>query len=344
MSGQFWQHFLAAELPIAKGRALLAELDPSSRDAVQKLVQHPALSPGEKRRLAAVSDSAFEKLLASGAQIISEDQFPEQLETTGNYTALFVDGDWASVQAPCVAIVGTRNASTYGKACAQKFAEALGRAGVTVVSGGALGVDAAAHKGALAGGGKTVAVLAGGIDRIYPPVHAGLFQQIRENGCLVSQFAAGSKPEAYKFLVRNALIAAISHAVLVIEAPVKSGALATAHAAGDMGRELFVLPGSIDNPAYWGSFNLIRDGATLVYYPDQILDALGVQPAPPVAVAEPASDMGSRILAVLSVEPLATERIVERTGLDTSDVLSELTLLELDGRVIRDAGGYALRP
>jgi DNA processing protein len=215
---------------------------------------------------------------------------------------------------------------------------------VTVVSGGALGIDAAAHRGAMEAGGRTVAVLAAGVDHVYPAVHHGLFAQIRQNGCLVSQFAVGSKPSEYRFLVRNGLVAALSLAVLVIEAPQRSGAIRTANAANDLGRDVFVVPANIDAMSFRGSFSLIRDGATLVSHPSEILESLGIE-ARDVATEHPApSGPGEVILSVLSVTPLAAERIVERTGLETADVLSELTMLELEGRVIRDAGGYAVKP
>ena len=268
---------------------------------------------------------------------------PEILQEAEGPPALFVRGDVSALQAPCVAIVGTRAASAYGRACAQKFAEGFARAGVTVVSGGALGIDAAAHLGALSAGGRSVAVLAGGVDNVYPSVHAGLFARIREAGCLVSQFACGAKPGEHKFLLRNDLVAALCAAVLVVEAPNKSGALRTASAAADLGREVFVVPAAIDNRAYWGSFNLVRDGAGLVYHPDQVLESLGIAPVAPAPVAPPEGD-AERIVGILSVDPIDPERIVERTGLDASTVLAELTLLEIDGRVLRHAGGYALRP
>ena len=137
-------------------------------------------------------------------------------------------------------------------------------------------IDAAAHKGALAAGGRTAAVFAGGIDHIYPAIHGPLFQQITQSGCLVSQFAAGARPNDYKFLGRNVLIAALSRALIVVQAPTKSGALSTANSAADMGREVFVIPANIDSIEFRGSFNLIRDGATLVYHPDQVLEAIGV--------------------------------------------------------------------
>ena len=336
MTDAFWQLLLAGELSPRKARLVAQELGGDPK-AIERLLAHPTLVEGERKRIASAS-----REIAPDALLLLEEDFSELLAEAEGPPALFVMGDPSAIQAPCVGIVGTRNASPYGRACAQKFAEGLARAGVTVVSGGALGIDAAAHQGALAVGGRTVAVLAGGVDRVYPAVHAGLFSRIRESGCLISQFACGAPLGDYKFLLRNDLIAALCAAVLVIEAPTKSGALRTASAAGDLGREVFAVPANIDNRAYWGSLNLLRDGATLVYHPDQILESLGIEPVAWNAPPPPQGD-AERILAALSVDPLAPERIVERTGLDASTVLSELTMLEIDGQVIRHAGGYAIR-
>ncbi len=344
MTREFWQLLLAAEAPPARSRALIEGLGSFAGDPLEAIRSSPLLTDIERKRLGYASMDALTRGVAQGVRVLEEADFPPMLAMAPNIPpALFVHGDIECLSKPTVAIVGTRSASTYGKACAQKFAEALARAGATIVSGGALGIDAAAHKGAIAVGGKTVAVLAGGVDNVYPAVHAGLFRQIRENGCIISQFAMGSKPSEYKFLVRNALAAALSQAVLVVEAPYRSGAIRTAHAAAELGRDVYVVPASIDQVNFGGSFNLIRDGATLVAHPDQLLEELDLEPSLPLQVAT-ASASGSAILRVLSVNPLATELIVERTGLDAADVLSELTMLELEGRVLRDQGGYALKP
>jgi len=341
----FWQRLLAAEVSPAKGRALIEELGPLGVGAADALLQHPVLTDGERRRAVSASREALHRGLAHGVSVLTESDYPELLtESVGMSPALYLHGNASCLAAPTIAIVGTRSASTYGKACAHKFAEAFGRAGVTVVSGGALGIDAAAHKGALEGGGRTVAVLAAGVDNVYPAVHAGLFNQIQQSGCLMSQFALGTKPSDYKFLVRNALIAAVSLAVVVIEAPTKSGAIRTAQHAAELGRAVFVVPGDVDRLTFRGSFGLIRDGATLVSHPDEVMEELGIEPVAPVTEAAPPTSVGERILAVLTTNPLATELIVERSGLDTAEVLAELTMLELDGRVLRDSGGYALRP
>jgi DNA processing protein len=343
-SPEFWQRLLAAELAPAKNRVLLEELGSFASDPLSFLLASSTLSDAEKKRMETVGLDPLKSALLEGVRVLEYDDYPELLHESGNVSpALFVKGDLECLYRPTVAIVGTRSASLYGKACAYKFAQALASAGVTVVSGGALGIDAAAHKGALEAGGKTAAVLATGTDTVYPRVHHGLFQQISDSGCLVSQFAVGSRINDFKFLIRNILIASLSSAVVVIEAPAKSGALSTATAANELGREVFVLPANIDLFGFQGSFSLLRDGATLVTHPDQILESLQIEP---VAAIEPATatSMGSLILSVLTSIPISTEKIVELTGLEPSEVLSELTDLELEGRVIRGSGGYALRP
>jgi len=343
-SAEFWQRLLSAELAPAKNRVLLEELGSFALDPIDRVARHPIFSDVERKRLESADMSALAKAQANGLGILEFDDYPEILQESGNVPpALFFKGDVSCLFGPTVAIVGTRSASTYGRACAFKFANALAKAGVTVISGGALGIDAAAHKGALDAGGKTAAVLATGVETVYPAVHHSLFQQISNSGCLVSQFAVGSKLADYKFLIRNILVASLSHAVLVIEAPARSGAISTATAANELGREVFVLPANIDHFGFQGSFSLLRDGATIVTHPDQILESLQIEPQPDEQLVD-ASEIGKLILATLTSNPVSTELIVERSGLETSEVLSELTMLELDGHVIRGPNGYALVP
>lgn len=270
--------------------------------------------------------------------------YPEPLASTISApAAIFVWGDDTCLHKPKIAVIGTRGATTYGRAAAQKFAEAFALAGVTVVSGGAAGVDAAAHEGAIESGGRTVAVLGTGVEQVYPAMHRQLFQRIRGSGCLVSQFAAGTRPKPFRFPLRNHLIAALSDAVLVVEAPERSGALITAHSAADLGRQVFVVPANITNMNFRGSHALIRDGAALVDHPDQVLEAVGIDPMGPKPSLPEMSPTQSKIVNALAVRPLSAELIVDQTGLSTAEVLSELTILELDGRVLRDPTGYALK-
>lgn len=344
MSPEFWQAFTAAEFPPQKGRALLEALGPSP--SIDALLAHSLLTETERKRIAPHRESSMQTAQDRGISVLTADAYPYDVEPLlGAPPAIWTWGDRGALDHVRIAIVGTRSATPYGKACAQKFAEAFVRAGVTVVSGGALGIDAAAHQGALAHDGRTIAVLAGGVDHVYPAVHAGLFSKIRERGCLVSQFPVGSTPAEYRFLVRNHLIAALSSAVLVVEAPYRSGAISTARDAAEYGREVFVVPGSIDMASFYGSFNLIRDGATLVHHPDQVLEAMGIEAGQPSLALAPASEASaSPILPLLGATPVSAEMIVEKSGLTASEVLSELTILELDGLIISDRLGYCIRP
>jgi DNA processing protein len=173
-----------------------------------------------------------------------------------------------------------------------------------------------------------------------------LFRELLPSGGLLSQYAVGSTPDSYKFLQRNYLIAAISLAVLVIEAPAKSGALRTAQHAAELGREVFVVPANLDNRNFYGSFQLIRDGATLVTHPEQILESLGIGGlfTPANEVANEPSSLADKILRVLSVDAVAPEVLVAQVDADPSDVLAELTVLEIDGLILRDGGKYAKKP
>jgi DNA processing protein len=346
MTPLLWQALIACETSPGKGRALLKELGPSGDEGLDLLFKSPLLSNAERARLDKLNESALRDAVRHGSKVVSIREYPESLASwPDNPIGLFAWGDWSATKAPTIGIVGTRGATTYGKAVATKFAEAFAQSGVTVVSGGALGIDAAAHKGAISAGGQTVAVLASGIDRIYPALHAGLFRQIRDgHGCLVSQFACGTKPDYFRFLIRNQLIAALSKAVVVVEAPERSGAISTALRANELGRQVFVVPSNIENTNFRGSHALIRDGATLVDHPDQVLEALGIELSRPIEREMVVSDSSKLILSALSTTPLAVEFIGERTGLGMNELMSELTMLEIDGYVIRDSGGYAVKP
>jgi DNA processing protein len=275
-------------------------------------------------------------------KVLERAQYPQSLkELRYGPPALFYDGDVSVFSAPKVAIVGTRSATTYGKACAYKFAESLAQAGAVVVSGGAMGIDSSAHRGAIAAGGKTISVLGSGVENPKPAINAELFREIRQSGCLLSQCALGTPVMNQTLLARNTLIAALSEAVIVIEAPDRSGALHTAADAAEFGREVFVVPANIDQASFRGSFGLLKDGATLVTHPNDVLNHLNLSPVAHAAAKSEDNSIASKILAVMSAQATSAQSIVEMTGLDAPLVLSELTMLELDGVIIRDAGGYA---
>lgn len=345
MTPLFWHYLATADLSPTRVRELFAALEPGE-DPVARLRAVGFLTPEERKRLDLADPAALRKYLDQGLEILTADTFPESMNgLSGMPPCLFTWGDRSCLDEPTVAIVGTRGASTYGKAVARKFAEAFAMAGVTVVSGGALGIDAAAHEGALDAGGRTAAVLGQGIDRVFPTSHRELFGRIRGSGCLVSQFALGTPSLGRNFPRRNQLIAALSLGVLVVEAPQKSGAIITTSAAAEMGKQIFVVPATITMESFRGSHALIRDGAQLVDHPDQVLEALGVESRPVKArAAQALPPVQASILAHLGGEPVPTERLLVMTGMEPGDLMAELTLLEMDGLVIQGPGGYTASP
>jgi len=252
------------------------------------------------------------------------------------------------------AIVGTRNATSYGKQVAEFFASALARLGITIVSGLALGVDAEAHKGAMAANGKTVAVLGTGLDdsSIYPPQNRQLAKEIIETGgALVSEYPFGSQPEQYHFPERNRIISGLSLGVLVIEAPEKSGALITANLALEQGREVFAVPGGIFSKNSSGPNGLIKKGAKLTTSVSDILEELNLEIDvinPEIGKAEAgAADVSSeekQILNLLEAEPQNLDKIIQKSKMRPADVMSAITMLEIKG-IIKNLGGnnYAKR-
>lgn len=260
---------------------------------------------------------------------------------------LFVRGDPGHLLRPQLALVGSRQCTRIGRETAFSFARALAAHGLGITSGLALGIDGEAHRGALAAGGITVAVLAHGLDRVYPPRHAPLAADIlAAGGTLVSEFPPGSKPLAHHFLQRNRIISGLAMGVLVIEATVQSGSLVTARLAMEQGREVFAIPGSIHQPQSRGCHRLIRDGAALVETVDDILAELGGFRPLPVAgpVTGDAAVLGKPMQALLDCieyAPTAIDAMVQRSGMDTATVMAFLTELELAGMVAPEAGGYS---
>ncbi len=263
--------------------------------------------------------------------------------------ALNARGRWPPPDGPRVAIVGSRRPSPYGEAVAEQLAADLARAGVLIVSGLALGCDAAAHRGALVGGGITVAVMGTGVDIVYPAAHFRLAEEIvAAGGALVSQFPNGTSPRRRNFPARNVTLAALSDVVVVVEAVQGSGALITAAAALDLHKEVMAVPGSIFSPLSVGTHALIRDGAGLVQNARDVLAALGVGREvldDPLAAPSrlgfglPAERDG--ILVHLSdVLAVSTAELARKLHLPVAEVLGRLTSLELDGAVRRHGAGY----
>jgi DNA processing protein len=241
-----------------------------------------------------------------------------------------------------IAIVGSRAPSPYGRDQAHRFARVLAGAGLVVVSGLARGIDQAAHEGALAAGGETIAVLGSGVDRPWP---AGpLAEELAHRGLLLSEHAPGEGPRRHHFPLRNRLIAGLSLAVLVVEAAWTSGSLITARWAADLGKTVFVVPGRIDHPMALGIVRLLREGATAVASPEELYEDLLGEPleaAPPEASERAAgpSELTLALLEALVGETLTVEELAVSAKTDLENVLSELVALELAGRVARSPGG-----
>jgi len=263
---------------------------------------------------------------------------------------LFVRGALIEPDRFSVAIVGSRRASNYGRAMAERIAADLASRGLTVVSGGARGVDSAAHRGALDAGGRTVCVLGCGVDFAYPPENKALFERIAEGGALVSEFPLGATPEPWRFPVRNRIISGIALGVLVCQAPVDSGALITARTAAEQGRDVYALPGNVDDQRNTGCHRLIRDGAVLVESAQDILQELGIS-VPDEHKPQLSLDLSfntlspdeRRLIELLSLQPKHVDQIIQETSLPAPQVTSALTLLEMKGLVRRVPGSAYVR-
>lgn len=267
---------------------------------------------------------------------------------------LYVKGRVDLLAGPALAVVGSRNASTQGAQNAAAFAEALSLAGLTVVSGLALGIDAAAHRGALGGPGSTIAVIGTGPDRIYPARNEALARDIACHGAVVSEFPLGTPPLAGNFPRRNRIIAGLSKGCLVVEAAPRSGSLITARLAAELGREVFAIPGSIHSPLSKGCHSLIKQGAKLVESAEDILEELGwntpnspgkerISATPDAGgTASRPGETGSdeaKVLAALGHDPCSVDTLADRTGLTADTLLAMLLALELDGRLAQLPGG-----
>ena len=337
-------HFGSAESVLSAGRKRWAALGLSS--PLMRALEKPDKSLLE-------SDMAW--ATAPGHHLIgwgSPDYPPQLAAISAPPPILYVTGNPDLLLKPQLAIVGSRNPTPGGRELAGEFAAFAAGAGLGVTSGLALGIDAAAHSGALDAGGPTVAVMATGPDRIYPKRHRDLAKRIAEQGALVTEFAPGTPPLPEHFPRRNRIISGLSHGTLVVEATPKSGSLITAGYAADQGREVMAVPGSVRSPLSRGCHALIRDGASLIEQPSDILATLdaplalefepgGARTAERAAEPDGEYDL---LLEALGFNPVTADTIAARTGLTSQAVSSMLLMLELKGEIEALPGGrYARR-
>jgi DNA processing protein len=299
------------------------------------------------------AEAEMEKAERFGARFIGigEPDYPPQLRRMDYPPPLIaVKGNDAVFRLPAVSIVGARNASLAGLKMARMLAGAVGREGYAVISGLARGIDTAAHEGSLATG--TVGVLAGGLDRPYPPENVGLCERITEAGAVVSEMPFGWEPRAQDFPRRNRVVAGLGLGLVVVEAARRSGSLISARLAGEMGRIVFSVPGSPLDPRAEGANRLLKDGAILVTGPEDILDALApltLTEGPPDISAEeppdysdvppPAATDRQKVLEALSPVPTGIDELIWHTGLHPAQVFLILLELDLAGRLERHSGG-----
>jgi DNA processing protein len=289
-------------------------------------------------------EKVMQSLEAKGISILlsSDEDYPKRLQEIDQPPPvlyrrgeLIPDDEWA------VAVVGTRRVTAYGRQVAEDVSGALARHGITVISGLARGVDSISHQAALNAGGRTIAVLGSGLDRIYPPENRQLAESIIPNGALLSDYPPGTPPEASNFPPRNRIISGLSLAVIIVEAGKTSGALITASFAADQGREVFAVPGNITAPGSKGTNRLIQDGAQPLLNTEQLLENLEltmVAQHRTARVVIPSDTTEAQLYETLSREPLHIDEIQSRTDLPIEKVTATLALMELKG-MVRQVGG-----
>jgi DNA processing protein len=317
-------------------------------------------APGERLRAAGLSPRIVENLTAVrkrvdlaeywdkirklGIRVITwnEDDYPRRLlEINQPPPVIYLRGTLTPEDGRAVAIVGTRRITAYGRQVSEDLATFLALNGVTVVSGLARGVDAVAHAAAVKAGGRSLAVMGCGVERIYPPEHRQLAEQLIAHGGLLSDYAPGTPPESANFPPRNRIISGLAMATVVVEAGEESGALITATFAGEQGREVFAVPGSILAPQSRGCNRLIAEGAHPLLTPQDVLDVLkldGREVPPPAMLALPADEIEARLLQVVGSQPLHVDDIRAQSGLPIEKVTAALAIMELKG-MVKQVGG-----
>ena len=303
------------------------------------------LQAGDDRRIAVLGDSAYP------AELLNIEDPPLMLYMLGS---LAIDTEEATEKiANSLAIVGSRNPTPQGESNARQFAKSFGGTGICVVSGLALGIDGAAHDGAMLGGGDTIAVVGTGLDRVYPKKHLSLAHRIAKQGMIISEFALGTPPLTANFPKRNRIISGLSRGTLVVEAALQSGSLITARLAAEQGKEVFAIPGSIHSPQSRGCHALIKQGAKLVEVAQDVLEELKLVLTVSTAGApafidsqtgeDDVGDAQDPLLAALGFDAVSLDVLQARTGLPTPDLQAQLLTLELDAKVARLPGGLFQR-
>ena len=336
-------HFGLPENVLAAGRADLARF--TGAQVIREL-DSAAVGEGVQQAL------AWLEVPGNAIVTLADATYPSLLlEISDPPAVLYCRGRIELLNRPALAVVGSRNATAQGNGNAEQFAGSFSAAGLTIVSGLAQGIDAAAHRGGLSGEGSTIAVLGTGVDRIYPRINTPLGEEIASRGLLLSEFALGTKALAHNFPRRNRLISGLAQGCLVVEAALASGSLITARAAAEQGREIFAVPGSIHSPLSKGCHALIKSGAKLSESAEDVLSELSsFRRSGPVpnrstmkASTEARSDADEPLLACMGFDPADVDSLCMRAGLPAEKISAELLRLELAGRVTALPGGLYQR-
>ena len=321
----------------------------SAWQASEKDLQSAGLSQNIVQNLIQLrKDVSLEKIWnqiqEQGIEVLTwdDEEYPTRLrEYPNSPPILYLKGSLIPADSWSVAIVGTRRATSYGRQIANETARTLVQNGVTIVSGLARGIDGVAHQAALDAGGRTIAVLGSGVNRIYPPEHRQLANRIIANGAIISDYPLGTEPEAYNFPPRNRIISGLSMATVVVEAGIRSGALITANFAAEQGSDVFAVPGPVTAPQSKGTNRLIRDGAFPLLDPKEILEVLEMTMITEHRTARsvlPANTLEAQIFGILDFEPVHVDEIRVRSTLPIEQVISTLAIMELKG-LVRQVGG-----
>lgn len=351
---RYWIGFnLVKGIGAVRMRALLAYFDSlgDAWNAPVEQLQEAGLSPrlaesAVNLRAKVDLEKIWNQIEKQGISVLTWDDelYPPRLkEIEQPPPVLYARGEITLDDHYAVAIVGTRRVTPYGRQIAEDLAAFLAGQGITVVSGLARGVDAVAHSAALKAGGRTIAVLGSGVDKIYPPEHLQIAEKMMKQGAVVSDYAVGTPPESANFPPRNRIIAGLSMATVVVEAGETSGALITAEFAAEQGREVFAVPGSILAPQSKGANKLIQQGAHPLLSPQDLTQALNLTRTGDFKAARkaiPADALEAQLLAALGAEPVHVDEIRNATGLPIEKVSATLTLMELKG-MVRQVGGMS---
>ncbi|MGQ9486963.1 MAG: DNA-processing protein DprA [Armatimonadota bacterium] len=332
------EHFEHPEAIFESSRHDLLRVDGMTESAAARILNAPELP-----------EEVWQRWNQSNARLLTwrDEGYPPSLREIEDFPPLlFVRGSLQERDRFAVAIVGTRKPTSYGRNVTERLARELSRYGLTIISGGARGIDTAAHTGALRTDGRTIAVLGSGIDVPYPPESAALFNRIANQGAILSEYPPGTPPDTWRFPARNRIVSALSLGVLVVEAPNDSGALITANYALEQGKPVFAVPGNIDTGQSAGCHKLIKEGATLVDSVEDIVRMLGIAPEPPPerpTQLPTLTPIQQKVLHALSLTPKHVDALAEELELPVAQLNAELLMLEMHNLVRRQPGNTYVR-